>query len=183
MSDGVGKYTRVSHRPRVAVSACLIGERVRYDGAHKRMGAVADELAARVELCPVCPEVELGLGVPRETIGVARRGGDLVLLSASGRDLTVEMARFSAARIAALRELGIAGYVLKARSPSCAVHDAPVADAEGAAGPGMFARALMRALPELPVIDEEALSESGRLDRFVAEVHAYADRHRPCNVR
>ncbi|HEU4394215.1 MAG TPA: DUF523 domain-containing protein [Planctomycetota bacterium] len=104
----------------MGVSACLLGQEVRWDGRHKRAEWVAADLAGEADLVPVCPEVEVGLGTPRPPIRLEERGGAVRLACPStGEDLTARMAAFAAARVAALREAGIAGYVLKARSPSC----------------------------------------------------------------
>ncbi|HET6613257.1 MAG TPA: DUF523 domain-containing protein [Kofleriaceae bacterium] len=182
MSHTVGKDAtsrggarRPEIKPRVAVSACLAGDRVRYDGGHRRAAEV-DKLAGEVELVRVCPELELGLGVPRPPIHLVRRGDATALIAESGRDLSAEMARFSASRIAALRKLGIAGYVLKARSPSCAVTDAAIRGALDGKGPGLFAAAVMAAFPGLPVADEADLAVPGAVAAFVAAVRGYARR-------
>ena len=63
----------IPHQPRVGVSACLLGDPVRYDGGHKRHAWLVDEFGREMEWVPVCPEVEIGLGVPRETIDLVRR--------------------------------------------------------------------------------------------------------------
>src|SRR5919198_664330 len=98
-------------RIRVGVSACLLGQEVRWDGAHKRDRVVTGLLGRHVEWVPVCPEVEVGLGVPREPI---RLEGDperpRLVAPGSGRDLTAAMARFARRRLAKLARLGLSGY-------------------------------------------------------------------------
>ena len=102
------------------MSACLLGREVRYDGGHKRDRFLTDVLAPFVEWVPVCPEVELGLGIPRETIRLERDGQALRLVAPkSGADHTAAMERFARRRTAALRALDLSGYVLKKGSPSC----------------------------------------------------------------
>ncbi len=161
------------HKPRVGVSACLLGEKVRYDAAHKRHPWLAEQFGREVEFVPVCPEVEVGLGTPRETIDLVRAvDGEVRLLTTHTRiDLTDRMRRFAAERVAALAGLGLSGYVLKADSPSCGPSGVPVIG--GGAGRGLFADALQTRLPDLPVADERALDDPDRRDAFVASVLAY----------
>src|SRR5512145_2249420 len=105
----------VGERPiRVGISACLLGQQVRYDGGHKRDAFLTDTLGRWVEWVPVCPEVELGLGIPREPIrleGNAR--APRLVAPKSGTDHTAAMARWARSRVAALARLDLAGYVLK----------------------------------------------------------------------
>ncbi len=151
------------NRPRVGVSACLLGQEVRHDGGHKRSTAVAGIVG--VEWVPVCPEVEVGMGVPREPVAlVASR----MIGSKSGTDHTDAMNQFAEARIAALGPLD--GYVLKARSPSCGLTDVP----GGPRGSGLFAAALRRLRPDLPLIDETALDDARQCRVFLDAVRVHA---------
>jgi uncharacterized protein YbbK (DUF523 family) len=171
-------------KPRVGISRCLLGEDVRYDGTNRLSAAVA-ELAPLVEWVPICPEVEVGMGVPREPIQLVRRvdgvrsGSESVRLKGvqSGEDWTDRMDRWAAARAAELAAAGISGFVLKARSPSCGpvavlVHDD--ASASAPAGRGLFAEALAAVMPGLPMIDEEMLEERQPRERFLQTVRAFA---------
>ena len=160
---------------RVGVSACLLGQEVRYDGGHKRDRFVTDVLGPFVEWVPVCPEVEIGLGVPRAPI---RLEGDpdapRLVDPLSGIDLTERMRRFAEARVAMLARLGIDGYVLKRDSPSCGIARVPVAS-EGAtsrAGMGIFARALKEALPTLPIEEEDRLHDARLRESFIERMRA-----------
>src|SRR5436190_15096507 len=100
---------------RVGVSACLLGAEVRYDGQHKRDAYVKDELGAIVEWVPVCPEVEVGMGVPREPVQLVRNPGDRTAMIgvASGTDWTERMEALAAARADQLASLDIRGFVFK----------------------------------------------------------------------
>ena len=171
-------------KPRVGISRCLLGEDVRYDGTNRLSAAVA-ELTPLVEWISVCPEVEVGMGVPREPIqlvrgaGGVRAGGESVRLKGvySGEDWTDRMDRWAAARAGDLAAAGISGFVLKARSPSCGpagvlVHDDPAAPVP--AGRGLFAEALAAVMPGLPMIDEETLEDRRRRERFLQTVRAFA---------
>ena len=105
---------------RIGISSCLLGEAVRFDGGHKRDGFVTGVLAPFVSFVPVCPEVEIGLGIPREAI---RLVGDSRCPAApgtqSGADHTEAMNRHARARVRALGDLDLSGYILKRGSPSC----------------------------------------------------------------
>src|SRR4051794_38059657 len=117
---------------RIGVSACLLGESVRWDGNHKHDLFLTDVLGPFVEYVPVCPELEVGMGVPREPIQLARAGRSVSLVGVHSRvDHTAAMERFAKARVAALRALDLAGYVLKSRSPSCGMERVPVHDQNG----------------------------------------------------
>jgi uncharacterized protein YbbK (DUF523 family)/uncharacterized protein YbgA (DUF1722 family) len=163
---------------RVGISSCLLGEPVRYDGGHKRDAFLTDELARHVEFVPLCPEVEIGLGVPRPTLRLERRGDDVrMVVTESGEDLTEPMrswAQGAAERIAAA---GLDGYVLKKSSPSCGMERVKVYDENGAparGGRGLFAAALMERLPLLPVEEEGRLRDARLREHFVARIFARA---------
>ena len=138
-------------RIRVGVSSCLLGERVRFDGGHKRDPFLADRLGPHVEWVPVCPEVEVGMGVPRPTLRLQKVGGELrVLEIESGRDHTRAMERCARRRVSALRRLDLCGYVLKRGSPSCGMERVKVYSDKGRPrqdGRGLYAAVLLRALP------------------------------------
>ena len=101
-------------RVRIGVSSCLLGDAVRFDGGHKRDPFVADELAGLVEFVRVCPEVEIGLGVPRAKIRLEARGGQVALVDPKhATDHTATMTRFARERVRQLERLELSGYVLK----------------------------------------------------------------------
>src|SRR6059036_66191 len=131
---------------RLGISACLLGQAVRYDGGHKRDPFLAETLGRFVEWVPVCPEVELGLGVPREPIRLEGDAAAPRLVAAkSRRDLTRAMTRLARARAEQLARLDLVGYVFKKDSPSCGVERVRVHGDGGRPlrrGTGLFARAL-----------------------------------------
>lgn len=157
-------------RLRLGISACLLGQHVRYDGGDKRAPLLADVVAGCVEWVPVCPEVELGLGTPRPPMVLRRAaGGPRLWTPATGADHTRAMRRFAADRVAALAADGISGYVLKSRSPSCGLRSVGVESEQGervATGSGLFAAALCRHLPLLPLAEEHELEEPAALAQF-----------------
>lgn len=162
---------------RIGVSACLLGEEVRFDGGHKRDDFLVNVLGPFVEWVPVCPEVELGLGVPRETLRLERRRDRVAMVGVeSGVDHTAVMRRFAEQRVAALAGAELCGYVLKKNSPSCGMDHVRVYGAGGAPtrnGRGLFAEALLRRLPNLPVEEEGRLRDARLRENFVERVFAY----------
>jgi uncharacterized protein YbbK (DUF523 family)/uncharacterized protein YbgA (DUF1722 family) len=158
-------------RLRLGISSCLLGQRVRYDGGERRAPLLTEVVGPRVEWVPVCPEVELGLGTPRPPMVLRRaNGGPRLWTPSTGADHTHAMRRWARERVAALREAEIAGYVLKSRSPSCGLRSVPIEDDAGeraATGSGLFAAALCRHLPRLPVAEEHELEEPAVLAQFL----------------
>ena len=163
---------------RVGISSCLLGQEVRYDGGHKRDRYIVDTLGDYFEWLPVCPEVEFGMGTPREPIRLERAGGDVRLVTINTRqDITSGMRRFAARRAAALAKADLSGYLLKKDSPSCGVQRVKVYPNEkGQArreGVGMFAAALVEACPNLPVEDEGRLCDARLRENWIQRVFAY----------
>lgn len=159
---------------RVGVSACLLGQNVRYDGGHKRDAYVVETLGKFFEFVPVCPEVECGLGVPREAM---RLVGDpeaprLVTIK-TGVDLTERMRAWALRRV---RELGgedLRGFIFKAKSPSSGMARVKVYGEKGTPAPrgtGLFARAFMDAFPLLPVEEEGRLHDDRLRENFIERI-------------
>ena len=167
-----------SRRPiRIGISACLLGQQVRFDGGHKRDAFLTETFGRFVEWVSVCPEVECGLGTPREAMRLMRgeRGPRLVTIK-TARDLTASMERFARPQAVALAAEDLSGYVLKKDSPSCGLERVKVYDRHGTPtrdGRGLFAAALVDACPHLPVEEEGRLADPGLRDNFVERVFAY----------
>jgi uncharacterized protein YbbK (DUF523 family) len=171
-----------SHSPeriQVGVSACLLGRDVRYDGGNKQCAPVTGELSDLFDWVPVCPEVEIGLGVPREPIRLEGRSGPPRLVATrSRRDVTPEMTRFATKMAKDLRDLKVAGFIFKKASPSCGLAGVPVhaplgPDKAGETGRGLFARLVVDSLPDLPVVEEDGLLEPDSRRQFVEAVTSY----------
>jgi uncharacterized protein YbgA (DUF1722 family)/uncharacterized protein YbbK (DUF523 family) len=155
-------------RPRVGVSSCLLGEEVRFNGGHKRHRFLADELGPHVEWVPFCPEVAIGLGVPREPIRLTADGR---LVNRSGTaDHTAPMASLP------LPSTDLDGYVFKAKSPSCGIRAIPRYGPSGApassAGAGLYAARVLARFPLLAVEDEGRLTDAVLREAFVERVFA-----------
>jgi uncharacterized protein YbbK (DUF523 family) len=164
---------------RLGISACLLGQEVRWDGGHKRDPLVVGELGELVEWVPVCPEQELGLGVPREPIRLVGPASAPRLLGASsGRDHTGAMRRLAEARVRELARLDLDGYVTKKDSPSCGLAAVRVHSGRGGRprreGVGAFTAVLVERLPRLPVVEEDALHDPVERQRFLERAFARA---------
>ncbi len=166
-----------SSRIRIGISQCLLGDHVRYDGGHKRDALLADTLSRQVEWIPVCPEVEAGLGVPREPMRLEGTAASPRLVTiTTGVDRTAAMQQFSARRLRELERLNLSGYVFKARSPSCGIGRVPLRSAEGVeapAGVGLFAQTFMKHFPLIPVEDEDRLHDPKILKNFLQRASDY----------
>ncbi len=176
-------------RPRIGISACLLGAPVRYDGGHKRDAFLVETFGAYVEWVPVCPEEEAGFGTPRESMRLMRVGppdrqrGEpydasaiALVFNKSGRDVTATMRRYASKRAGELAEERLSGYVLKKDSPSCGMERVKVYAGAGPgerAGRGLFAAALMARTPDLPVEEEGRLADPALRENFVERVFAY----------
>jgi len=165
----------------VAISSCLLGENVRYDGKHKQDPCIAQYITARVDWKPVCPEVGAGLGVPRppvQLVGDKDRPRALGVENAS-LDVTDSLVDYARKMLPELQ--GVSGYIFKSRSPSCGLTDTPLFDADGHDNgftSGIYARVITTALPDLPVIDEQQLLDAQSRDLFMQQVLAYQQRQK-----
>jgi uncharacterized protein YbgA (DUF1722 family)/uncharacterized protein YbbK (DUF523 family) len=162
---------------RVGISTCLLGSEVRWDGGHKRDRFLTEVLGPFVEWVAVCPELEVGMGVPREPVHLSREGGAVRMLgSRSGTDWTREMESYAARRTRALEELALCGYVVKRDSPSCGMERVRVRLGHGQAkrdGRGLFAAALMERFPALPVEEEGRLNDPDLRENWIERVFAF----------
>jgi uncharacterized protein YbgA (DUF1722 family)/uncharacterized protein YbbK (DUF523 family) len=161
---------------RIGVSTCLLGEHVRFDGGHKRDPFLVETFGRYVEWVPVCPEVEAGLGVPRESMRLRRIEDEVRLVTTkTGIDHTDALRRYAARRVAGLSAHDLCGYVLKKDSPSCGMERVKIYGRSGpvASGRGLFAEALLQAFPHLPVEEEGRLNDPHLRENFVERVFAY----------
>lgn len=163
-------------KPRVGVSACLLGEPVRYDGEHRRDAYICDILGTAFEWIPVCPEMAIGMGVPRPPIHLAANGGSLQAIAIDNPRLNVTAALKAHGRRMAL-ELGeIDGYIFKSRSPSCGTARVKIFDAgrpTDTYGVGIYAREIMARRPLLPMVEEGQLANPALRDNFIERVFAH----------
>jgi uncharacterized protein YbgA (DUF1722 family)/uncharacterized protein YbbK (DUF523 family) len=164
---------------RVGVSACLLGQKVRYDGQHKRDTFLVDVLGEFVAWVPVCPELEVGMGVPREPIRlVGAATAPRLVAERSGADHTAAMRRYAEARVEELSRLELSGFVTKKDSPSCGLARVRIYPEKGGPprrdGVGAFARVLVERLELLPVEEEGRLQDPALRESFIERIFAYA---------
>jgi uncharacterized protein YbgA (DUF1722 family)/uncharacterized protein YbbK (DUF523 family) len=162
---------------RIGISQCLLGEQVRFDGGHKLDRFITKTLGQYFEWVPVCPEVELGLGTPRETLRLIQlEEGIGLVMPKSGRDWTRQMNEYAKTRVAQLAGENLTGYILKSDSPSCGMERVRVYAPSGMPtrnGVGFFARELLRHFPDLPIEEEGRLSDPRLRENWIQRVFAY----------
>jgi uncharacterized protein YbgA (DUF1722 family)/uncharacterized protein YbbK (DUF523 family) len=162
---------------RIGISSCLLGEEVRFDGGHKHDTLITATLGKFFHWVPVCPEVEIGLGTPRESlrlVGIA--SSPKLVAPRSGSDHTERMQLWAKEKLEQLQQAGLHGYILKKDSPSCGMDRVRVYGESGMpqrSGRGLFAAALLARFPLLPVEEEGRLHDMSIRENFVERVFAY----------
>jgi uncharacterized protein YbgA (DUF1722 family)/uncharacterized protein YbbK (DUF523 family) len=162
---------------RLGISRCLLGDEVRFDEGHKRDDFLTEVFGRYVEWVPVCPEVEAGLGTPREAMRLVGgpQGPRLVTIK-SETDHTRALEMMTANRIAELKNLDLSGYVFKKGSPSCGIERVRIYNEHGMSnrnGVGLFARAFIEQFPLIPVEEEGRLSDLAIRENFIERVFCY----------
>ena len=162
--------------PRLGVSSCLLGESVRYDGACKRNPLITEVLASKFQFVSICPEVAIGLGVPRAPIQFVetKRGVRVCGVVDRSVDKAEVLDDFARQQAEALDD--IHGYIFKARSPRCGLQDVDVWDSAGqivrSNGVGIYARTLLDERPLLPIADEKQLQDERFRAQFIHRVYS-----------
>ena len=177
MTTNAASMERNGRSIRVGISSCLLGNEVRFDGGHKRDRYLADTLGQFFQWVPVCPEVEMGLGTPRETL---RLLGDpsapRLVFGKTGGDQTAAMQSWATTRLEQLATMDLCGYILKSDSPSCGMERVRLYGEGGMpskTGVGIYARALMDRFPLLPVEEEGRLHDLPLRENFVERVFCF----------
>jgi len=162
---------------KVGISSCLLGMKVRFDGGHKHDNYITQTLGRYFDWISVCPEVELGMSIPRENIRLVGITDDPRLIGhKSGTDYTDAMKKYAENRLYELENLNLHGYILKKDSPSCGMQRVRVYGAEGIpvrSGSGIFANALLKKFPLLPVEEEGRLNDFPLRENFIERVFAH----------
>lgn len=170
-------FTTEHHKPRIAVSACLLGQAVRFDGGHKKDRFITDQLRRLVDIVPVCPEMEAGLGVPRPTIQLRRTGGEIRLLQSNDPsvDLTDRMLDVAISRARQL-DGRISGLIVQKKSPTCGMERVPVSNGSGKPsdrnGVGVFVQHFSRHAPLVPIEEDGRLNDPVLRENFLERVYA-----------
>lgn len=171
-----------SAKPRVGVSRCLLGDEVRYDGGHKQHRFVRNVLSDYVEFARVCPEIEAGMGVPREPVRLVQLDDDRpprVLGNKSQHDWTDTMEAWADKRLPQLAGMKLRGFIFKRSSPSCGLHRMKVylpngmPKTTGDPVQGLFARRMCAAFPNLPMEEEGRLQDARLRENFLTQVFVY----------
>jgi uncharacterized protein YbgA (DUF1722 family)/uncharacterized protein YbbK (DUF523 family) len=164
----------MEERIRMGVSACLLGQQVRYDGGHKHDRYITDILGEYLEFVAVCPEVEAGFSIPRETF---RLVGDpenpRLVTSRSNVDHTERMFAWAEKRVAELEKENLCGFIFKSDSPNSGLSRVKIYNAKGMAekrGVGLFARAFTQHFPLLPVEEEGRLNDAKLRETFIEQI-------------
>jgi uncharacterized protein YbgA (DUF1722 family)/uncharacterized protein YbbK (DUF523 family) len=162
---------------RLGISRCLLGDEVRYDGGHKRDRFLVNELGQYVEWVPVCPEVEIGLPIPRESMRlVGDPDNPRLIAPKSGADYTERMVTWAEGRVRELDSEGLHGFVFKKDSPSSGLYRVRVYDQHGMArrvGTGLFPRQVLHRFPNLPLEEEGRLHDAGLRENFIDRIFTY----------
>ena len=167
--------------PPVGISSCLLGEQVRYDGGHRYDLLINTQLADLFEFQPCCPEVAIGLGVPREPIQLVRTGQGIRIRGVNNPNIDVTRKLEDYGNRIAREFADICGYIFKTRSPSCGMEGVATWTQQGRQaepdGTGAFAAILIRARPDLPVTDETRLQDAVMREQFIEDVFAWYRSH------
>jgi uncharacterized protein YbgA (DUF1722 family)/uncharacterized protein YbbK (DUF523 family) len=164
---------------KLGISSCLLGEKVRYNGGHTLDRFLVDVLGQYVDYVPVCPEVVIGLSIPREALRLVKYPGDetpRLVTQKTGIDYTDRMLTWAGSRLERLEKEELCGYIFKSKSPSSGMERIKVYNEKGTAqrdGVGMFARAFMERFPLMPVEDEGRLNDIGLRENFIVRVFTY----------
>lgn len=167
----------MSEKIRIGISSCLLGEKVRYDGGHQLDRYLRDTLGSYFEYVPVCPEVEMGLPTPRETLRLADGDdGPRLVFSRSGEDITERMRNWAAKRVTELAQEQLCGFIFKAKSPSSGMERVKLYDRNGVPakqGVGLFARTFMEHFPLLPVEEDGRMHDPHLRENFIECVFVF----------
>lgn len=159
---------------KIGISTCLLGENVRWNGGHSRDPFLTDTLGQYVEYVPVCPEVECGMGVPRETLKlVGSPENPRLVTSRTKIDHTDRMIQWARSRVKALEKEDLCGFIFKKNSPSSGLFRIPVTNAKGMpqkTGRGIFARVFTEHFPLIPVEEEGRLHDPKLRETFIEQI-------------
>ncbi len=163
---------------RIGISACLLGERVRFDGGHKRDDFLTQTLGGYFDWISVCPEMEIGLGAPRDTLHLesSLTSEPKLVFVKSRTDISEKMRAYARTKLKYLKDLSLDGFLLKKNSPSCGKERVKLYGKNNSvtrSGVGVFASLLMQTFPNLPVEEEGRLSNPILRENWIERVFAY----------
>ncbi len=162
---------------KLGISACLLGENVRYNGGHAHDHYLTQTLGRLVEYIPVCPEVECGLPVPRETMRLVGNFENPVLMTnKTKKDMTAQMKSWAEKRVCDLEKENLCGFIFKSKSPSSGLYRVKVYTEQGMPsnrGVGIWARKFTEHFPLLPVEEEGRLHDPGLRENFIQRIFVF----------
>ena len=169
----------MKNKIKIGVSSCLIGEKVRWNGDHKQNHFVREVLEKYFDYVSICPEMEIGMGVPRETVALYGNPKKLSMISKKSQtDWTKPMESYIKNRIPSLKDADLCGYIFKSKSPSCGLGGVPVYANFGSQKvqhvAGMFAKAFINKFPLIPTEDEGRLNDSKIRENFIVRVFSFS---------
>ena len=162
---------------KIGISSCLLGNKVRFDAGHKHDRYITDVLGQFVKFVPVCPEMEIGMGAPREAVRlVGDSHNPRMVGSRTAEDWTDRMNAFVTRRVKKKNLEDLSGFILKNRSPSCGMERVRVYVKSGTVerkGTGLFAAALLKQFPDMPFEEEGRLSDAALRENFIERIFAF----------
>jgi len=161
-------------KPVIAISSCLLGHNVRYDGGHKYNASLVDFFSTNVEWIDLCPEAELGLGIPRPAMDLYDINSQIELISTEQEILTARMQAWIETKIIEIKKNPVDGFILKSKSPSCGL-STPIYSAAQERLPkkvqGLWAAAVLTHFPHHPVCEEAELQTARQRNDFLKAIH------------
>lgn len=171
-----------NQKPVIGISACLVGDKVRYDGCHKHNPMIESYIAPYATLLPICPEAAIGMGIPRAPIRLEQHHGAVTAKSRHGESLLpvygkpIDEALNHFGKILVRSHTNLAGYIWQSRSPSCGLGTTPIIDTVAGTktlGSGLVAQRLQQAKPQLPMVNDSDLLSPEDCRQFLEAVSHY----------
>ncbi|MFT6751659.1 MAG: hypothetical protein ACI9VI_002477 [Candidatus Azotimanducaceae bacterium] len=161
---------------RIGISSCLLGENVRFDSGHKKNAYITGTLSEHFDFVPFCPEVEIGLGTPREPIRLVNIDNETRCVGSKNSELDVTEKLYDIAEKQKEWHQGLCGYILKKDSPSCGMDRVRLYknDMPSRTGVGLYAKQLMKNFPHLPIEEEGRLGDARLRENFIQRVYIYS---------
>lgn len=163
-------------KPVLGISECLMGKEVRYNGGHKLSKFCTQVLSQYFDFQPICPEVQIGLSVPRPTIRLAERAGEVRVIATDNPDVDYSKDLIKLAQDVAPSMKGLSGFIFMQKSPSCGIKSTKVYGEKGQPvymSDGAFSGELKKLLPLMPVTESGRLNDNPIKENFISSVYAY----------
>lgn len=163
-------------RIKLGVSSCLLGNRVRYNGEDKKSHYIVDTLGYYFDLVPICPEVEAGFGVPRESVILLNKKNTRVVKGHTGEDVTDDLLKWFPVGLERLTD--VSGIIFKSKSPSCGVSDTKIFNNKNmiisTSGNGLFVNSFLEKYPNTPLFSDRDIDDPVQREKFITSVYLYS---------